>query len=331
MTIQSDGRTLDNRTFQSEYAPFGIDSERLVGVKDYRTRVRRFPAGQTFITWRLFVCSAMARPRIPEIGFGTMRLTDPDEGADAVTSAIDVGYRHIDTAQKYENEDVVGDGIAQADVPRDDLFVATKIKETNLAHDDVLETAERSLERLGLETVDLLYVHWPAISGESDRYDPQETLSAFNELLDEGSVRYVGVANFSIELVEEAQEYLDATILTNQVEMHPLFQQNELVDYAQENDMYLVAYCPMMRGSIDEVPELAEIAAKHGATPGQVSLAWLMSKDNVVPIPRSGGPHISENYRATELDLDEEDISRIESIDREQRVVNPDKGPWNWN
>lgn len=267
---------------------------------------------------------------LPEIGFGTLQLTDPDEGADAVTRAIGVGYRHIDTAQKYENEDVVGSGIQQADVERDDLFVATKIRETNLAYEDVLETADRSLERLGLETVDLLYVHWPAVSGERDRYNPEETLSAFDELVDQERVRHVGVANFSVGLVEEAQAHLDAPVFANQVEMHPLLQQDELVEYARDNDMYLVAYCPMMRGSIGDVPELAELAAKYDATPGQISLAWLASKDNVVPIPRSSGAHIRENYRALEIDLDEEDVERIETIERERRVVDPDKGPWNW-
>lgn len=272
----------------------------------------------------------MAPPSVPKPGFGTMQLTDSDDGAEAVARAIDEGYRHLDTAQKYQNEELVGDGIARTDVPRENLFVATKIKETNLAYDDVLKTAERSLDRLGLETVDLLYIHWPAVSDESDRYNPQETLPAFNELLDNGSVRHVGVANFSIELIEETQKYLDAPVLANQVEMHPLLQQDELVNYVQDNDMYLVAYCPMMRGSIDEVPELVKIAEKYDATPGQVSLAWLMSKDNVVPIPRSSGPHISENYRATKFDLDEEDIERIESIERERRVVDPKKGPWNW-
>lgn len=267
---------------------------------------------------------------IPTPGLGTMGITDPDEGPVTIENAIRIGYRHLDTAQKYANEVIVGEGIARTDIPREDLFVATKIEEMNLAYDDVLRTAERSIDSLGIDVVDLLYLHWPAVTGQDDRYDPEGTIRAFNELLDDGRIRNVGVANFSIELVEEAQEHFGLPILANQVEMHPLLQQRGLRTFARKNDMYLVAYCPLMRGSIGEVPELQEIAGKYDATPGQVSLAWLMSKDRVVPIPKSGGTHLQENYRARDLDLHPSDLDQIDAIDREERVVDPGKGPWNW-
>lgn len=183
---------------------------------------------------------------------------------------------------------------------------------------------------LALIQVDLLYIHWPAVTGQDDRYDPNETIRAFDELLDDGRIRNVGVANFSVGLVEEAREYSGSPILANQVEMHPLLQQRELRTFARDIDMYLVAYCPLMRGSIGGVPELQEIAGKYDATPGQVSLAWLTSKDCVVPIPKSGGIHIRENYRVRDLDLHPSDLNRIDAIDREERVVDPGKGPWNW-
>ena len=259
-----------------------------------------------------------------------MRITDPETGPDAIADAIEIGYRHLDTAQKYENERVVGEGIAQSGIPRETLFVATKIRESNLAYETVLRSAKESLDRLGVDAVDLLYVHWPAVSGPDDRYDPAETLPAFDELRDDGLIRHVGVANFSVDLLEEARDHLDAPIFANQVEMHPYCQQEALHEYARREDLYLVAYCPMMRGSIGEVPELREIAEKHDATPGQVSLAWLSSKENVVPIPKSGGRHLRENFEARELDLDAADVERIESIDEERRVVDPEKGPWNW-
>jgi 2,5-diketo-D-gluconate reductase B len=255
-----------------------------------------------------------------------MRITDPD----AVTNAIDIGYRHIDTAQKYENEAEVGEGIAAADVPREDLFVATKIEESNLAPADVRNTAEASLDRLGLDAVDLLYIHWPAATSHEDRYDPDETIPVFNELLEEGLTRNVGVANFDVDLIEEAQARFEAPILADQVEMHPLLQQDELVEYAAKQDMYLIAYCPLMRGSIGEVPELDEIADKHDATPGQVSLAWLQDKDNVIPIPKSSGTHLEENHRSQELELDDDDLARIDNIDRKERVIDVEKGPWHW-
>jgi 2,5-diketo-D-gluconate reductase B len=264
------------------------------------------------------------------LGLGTLRIGDPEEVVETVSRAIDIGYRHIDNAQKYDNQAAVGRGLSQADVSEDELFVASKVDENNLAYDDVIETTKQTKQDLGVGTIDLHYIHWPAISGQKDRYDPEETIPAFNELLEEGIIDRVGVANFSISLIEEAQRLLDVPIFANQVEMHPLLQQDELVSYAQENDMYLVAYSPLIRGAIDDVPEIREIAEKHGATPAQVSLAWLMSIDNVIPIPKATGTHLVENYRALDLELDPEDIERIESIDRERRVVDRSKGPWQW-
>jgi 2,5-diketo-D-gluconate reductase B len=272
----------------------------------------------------------MPTTHLPPIGLGTLRNTDPEECAETVVEAVDIGYRHIDTAQKYGNEEYVGDGIARADIPREDLFIATKVDETNLSYDDVLRTTEESRERLGIDTIDLHYIHWPAVSSHEDRYDPSETIPAFNELLDEGVISRVGVGNFDVALSEEAQDLLDVPIFAIQVEMHPLLQQQELVEYVQENDIYLVAYCPLMRGDIVNVPEIAEIAEKRGATPAQVGLTWLLSKDNVVTIPKARGEHLVENFRAQDVELRPEDIERIDSIDREHRIVDREKGPWCW-
>jgi 2,5-diketo-D-gluconate reductase B len=267
---------------------------------------------------------------LPSPGLGTLRNVDPEQCARTVARAIDLGYRHVDTAQKYDNESFVGDGLARADLPRDELFVATKIAESNLGYDDVLSTGERSLRRLGLDTVDLLYIHWPAVSAAADRYDPAETIPAFNELYDDDAFSYFGVANFSVDLIEEVGDRIEAPLLANQVEMHPLLQQEELVAYAQANDIYLVAYSPLLRGDLGRVPELMDIAAKHDATQAQVCLAWLMSKDNVVPIPKGRGDHLAENLRARDLELDPEDVEAIDAIEREHRIVDRAKGPWQW-
>ena len=285
---------------------------------------------QTINTIESVGTGVMPAEELPTPGLGTLRNIDREQCAETVARAIEIGYRHIDTAQKYDNESFVGEGLARAPIPADDVFVATKIAESNLAYEDVLETAERSLERIGLDTVDLLYIHWPAVSGESDRYDPEETIPAFNKLFDGGAFRRFGVANFSVELIEEITDLVDVPVFANQVEMHPLLQQEELVEYVQENDMYLVAYSPLLRGDLGRVPELTDIAAKHDATPAQVNLAWLMSKDNVVPIPKGRGEHLVENRRARDIELDPEDIEAIEGIDREFRVVDRPKGPWQW-
>ncbi|WP_369684396.1 aldo/keto reductase [Haloarchaeobius sp. HME9146] len=260
---------------------------------------------------------------MPMLGLGTWQNTDPDQCAESVANALEMGYRHIDTAQAYDNEESVGEGIAQADVAREDVFLATKVWITNLAHDDVLETARESLDRLGVDYVDLLYVHWP-----SDTYAPEETLSAFDELYDEGLIRHVGVSNFEPEHLDDARELLDAPVFANQVECHPLLPQDELREYGEEHDVNLVAYSPLARGEVFDVPEIQDVAEKHDASAAQVSLAWLREK-GVTAIPKAtGDAHLRDNLQSVALDLDEEDIATIDGIDTENRVVDPDFAPW---
>ena len=262
---------------------------------------------------------------MPRLGLGTWQNTDPDACAESVRTAIEMGYRHIDTAQAYDNEAAVGEGIARADVDREDVFLATKVWTSNLAHEDVLRTAEESLDRLGVSQVDLLYVHWPA-----NEYDPEDTLSAFDQLDDEGLIENVGVSNFEPRHLDEARKILDAPLFANQVEMHPLLQQDELVEYASENDVNLVAYSPLARGKVFDVPEIQEVAEKHDASPAQVSLAWLLQKEGVAAIPKaSSEAHIRDNWGALDLELDDEDVATIESIDERDRQVDPSFAPWN--
>jgi 2,5-diketo-D-gluconate reductase B len=251
-------------------------------------------------------------PHLPPIGLGTMGIEDPA----TIAHAIDLGYRHLDTAQIYDNEDVVGEGIARADVPREELTVATKVWADSLAPEDVRRTTEESLERLGLDRVDLLYVHRPI-----EAYDPERTLPAFNGLREEGSIHEVGVSNFTPDELDEARSVLDSPIFAHQVECHPLYRQRELREYARGAGHMLVAYSPLAQGAIFEVPELREIAEKHDATPAQVSLAWLAGLDGVATIPKaSGREHLEANLAARDLELDDEDVERIESIEREQKL-----------
>jgi 2,5-diketo-D-gluconate reductase B len=259
------------------------------------------------------------------LGLGTWQNTDPDACAESVRQALEMGYRHIDTAQAYDNEAAVGEGIARAGVDREDVFLATKVWTSNLAHDDVIYTATQSLDELGVDYVDLLYVHWPA-----DEYDPEDTLSAFDQLYDDGLVENVGVSNFEPRHLDEAQEILDAPLFANQVEMHPLLQQDDLVAYATENDVDLVAYSPLARGKVFDVPEIQAVAEKHDASPAQVSLAWLLQKEGVAAIPKaSSEAHIRDNWGARDLQLDDEDVAKIEGIDQRDRQVDPSFGPWN--
>jgi 2,5-diketo-D-gluconate reductase B len=262
---------------------------------------------------------------MPMLGLGTWENDDADQCAESVENALDAGYRHIDTAQAYGNEEAVGEGVANADVDRGDVFLATKVWNDNLSYDDVIESTESSLEKLGVDYVDLLYIHWPA--GE---YDPEETLSAFDELYDEGKIERVGVSNFEPRHLDEAMEAADAPIFANQVEMHPLLQQEELREFAAEEDVELVAYSPLARGDVFEDDTLGDIAEKHDASAAQVSLAWLREK-GVTAIPKATGEdHIEDNWASLALDLDEEDVTAIDEMDPGDRKIDPEFGPDEW-
>lgn len=261
---------------------------------------------------------------IPAIGFGTSKATG-GECTKAVEYALEIGYRHIDTAQMYDNQDAVGKGIHRSGVDRDDILLATKIHFENLGYDEVFEHAERCKQQLGVDHIDLLYVHWPM-----DTYDPSETLPAFNELYDSGDIGHIGVSNFTPEMLESAIEQLDAPICAHQVECHPLCQQEELRSLASEYGHALVAYCPLIQGRAGEIELLQTIAEEYDATPAQISLAWLMAKDHVVPIPKSvTHSYIAENLRSKSIDLAAEDAKRIDQIGRDERQVDFPEAPWN--
>jgi len=261
---------------------------------------------------------------LPDVGLGTYDL-DPAACAARVETALDVGYRHVDTAEMYGNEAAVGAAIEGADVDREDVFVSTKIHSENLAYDDVLASARACRDRLGVAAIDLLYVHWPIRS-----YDPEGTLAAFDRLYEEGLVRRVGLSNFTPDLLEEALGRLDAPLFAHQVECHPLLPQEELRACARERGHRLVAYSPLAKGRVTEIPEVVEIAEARDATPAQVALAWLLSKESVAVIPKSTSEaHIRENLSARELTLSPDEIERIDDIDRRERQVDFDAAPWN--
>ncbi|WP_435152953.1 aldo/keto reductase [Haladaptatus sp. DFWS20] len=248
---------------------------------------------------------------LPDIGLGTMGIDEPQR----IASAIEMGYRHLDTAQIYDNEEVVRRGIELADVPREDLFVATKVWADSLAPDDVLVSTETSLDKLGLESVDLLYVHRPI-----DAYDPNETLPAFDALHEQGRIRHVGVSNFTPSELDTARDVLDAPIFAHQVEMHPLFRQAELLSHARRHDTNLVAYSPIAQGEVFNLPELTDLAGKHDATESQIALAWLVEQ-GAVPIPRSNSDdHLRQNLAAADIELSSEDMAQIDGIDREKKL-----------
>ena len=260
---------------------------------------------------------------LPPIGLGTFQNTYRDECVRSVRTALDVGYRHVDTAQDYGTEPFVGEAIAASDVDREDVVVATKIWNDNLGYDDVLDTFAGSLDRLGFEYVDLLYVHWPA-----GAYDPADTLAAFDELYEAGEIRHVGVSNFTIEELETARELLEAPIFANQIEVHPLCQQSALRAYCADAGIEVVGYSPLARGRVVDVPELRTIADDHDATAAQVSLAWAR-QSGVVPIPMARTEQfITENYGSLDLSLSDEELDTIAALDEGRRTIDPAYAPW---
>ena len=263
-------------------------------------------------------------PEFARFGLGTYQLAG-EQCTESVATALDAGYRHVDTAQSYENERAVAAGIDQSNVSRDEVFVATKLSTANLGYEDAKETAEASAARLGVDSLDLLYVHWPINS-----YDAPETCRALNELVADGTVERVGLSNFRPDQLDEARSLLDVPIFAHQVECHPLLPQPALQEYARTDDHWLVAYCPIARNQVADVPEIDEIAAKHDATPAQVAIAWLLAKQNLAAIPKATSEaHIRENLAGTELSLDEADIETIDSLDDRNRIVDFDAAPWN--
>ena len=262
------------------------------------------------------------RNGMPVLGLGTWENDDPAQCTESVANALDAGYRHVDTAQIYGNEAAVGEGIAASDVDRDEIFLASKVWIDNLSPADVASSTRESLDKLGVDAVDLMYVHWPA--GE---YEPEETLPAFGELRDDGLIDRIGVSNFEPEHLDAATDALGEAPFANQVEMHPLLRQEELREYADANDVELVAYSPLARGEILDDPAIVDIAEKHGVSAAQVSLAWLR-ESGVTAIPKATGiDHIRDNLASVDLTLDDEDVEAIDSLGRTDRQLNPDFGP----
>lgn len=264
------------------------------------------------------------RDTLPSPGLGTWANDDPEQCAETVRTALRLGYRHVDTAQMYGNETAVGRGLATADVPREDVVLATKIAPGNLGPGDVRATAVASADRLGVDVIDLLYVHWPL-----DAYDPDGTLGALADLRDQGLVRHIGVSNFEPDQLAVARNRLDAPLAVHQIEFHPLLDQADLLEEAGHMGHHLVAYSPLARGAALEDPTIRSVAASSDATPAQVCLAWAQAK-GAVPIPKATGEdHLRENWDASELTLDQSALARIDGIEREERVVDFGAAPWN--
>ena len=259
---------------------------------------------------------------IPRIGLGTWQLRGAEASA-AVEGAIGLGYRHIDTAAMYGNEEAVGAGIAGSGVKREEIFLTTKIWWTELAPDALRASAEASLKRLGTPYADLIHIHWPAKG-----MDLAASLTALAKLRTDGLARAIGVCKFPPGLLKQALDLRIAPIACLQVECHVYLWQEKLAALCRAHGLALTAYSPVAKAQVNDDPVMQAIARKHGAAPVQVAIAWLMAQPNLVAIPKSGRAQgQKENLAAASLTLDAGDMAAIAALPKDRRLVNPDFAP----
>lgn len=258
--------------------------------------------------------------RVPKLGFGTWQMKGR-ECVDAVTEALAIGYRHIDTAEAYDNEADVGRGIAESGIDREDIFVTTKVWREHLEAGALRRSVEESLKRLGIDQLDLALVHWP-----NETVGIAEPLEALAELREAGKLRHLGVSNFTPSQIERA--LAAAPIACNQVEYHPFLAQDDHLALARRHGYMLTAFCPLARGTVVDDETIAEIGRAHGKSPTQVTLRWLIQQDSVVAVPKAAKEHHARaNFEIFDFALSSEEMQRISALDRRERLIDPDFAP----
>ena len=258
---------------------------------------------------------------IPAFGLGTFRLTDEAVIA-SVKNALELGYRVIDTAQIYGNEEAIGKALAESGVAREELFITTKIWTENLGEAKLIPSLKESLKKLGTDYVDLTLIHWPSPGAEVPvAVSMQELMKAKAQ----GLTRQIGVSNFTIPLMEEAIAAVGAeNIATNQIELSPYLQNRKVVDWASEHGIHITSYMTLAYGKALKDEAIARIAAKHNATPAQVILAWAMGEGYAVIPSSTRRENLASNLKAQELQLDEDDRLAIAALDCHDRLVSPE-------
>jgi 2,5-diketo-D-gluconate reductase A len=246
--------------------------------------------------------------KIPQLGFGCFLVEDAEIDR-VIRWAADAGYRYFDAATRYENERGVGRGLRSCGVPREELFVVSKMWPSSF--DDPEHAIDFSLKELDIEYIDSYYLHWPS-SSEDRRYRAWETLLNY---LDKGRIRSVGVSNFTKEQLQKLIDKFGVTPVIDQVELHPWYQQRELCDYSRSHNIAMTAWAPIFRGHIDEVPLMAELGEKYGKSPVQVTLRWHLQHDNIVIPKSSKKDRIEANAQLYDFEISEEDMRRIDALE----------------
>jgi diketogulonate reductase-like aldo/keto reductase len=244
--------------------------------------------------------------RVPKVGLGTWQLTG-ESCYETVSTALELGYRHVDTAQLYENETEVGRAIADADVDRDEVFLTTKLSPRNAGYDDALASTKESLDRLDTAYVDLLLLHWP-----NPLVSVSETTAAMDRLVEMGLVYNAGVSNFPQVFLDRARSAAETPLVTNQVQFHPYKPQRGMLGYCQSEGMLLTAYSPLARGKVLDDDDVQRLAEKYDRTPAQVALRWATQHRGVVVIPKSASEeHLRENLALFDFKLTREEVDTL--------------------
>jgi diketogulonate reductase-like aldo/keto reductase len=258
---------------------------------------------------------------IPVVGYGTMLYPEPERAVGLISHAIEHGYRHIDTARKYGSEQWVGEAIRASGVPRDELWVTTKVTEENAKATDFAKSVETSLQTLGLDYVDLLLIHWP-----QPNVPLEETLGALAKAKREGLTRHIGVSNFTVALLDEAVAKCPEQIITNQIEYHAYLRQDKLLAACARHGLIVTCYAPVARTRLLDDPVITEIAAAHGKTTAQVALRWLVQQPQLVVVPRAlEFSEIEQDIDLFDFELSDEEVIRIGALrDKNLRIVDPE-------
>ena len=263
--------------------------------------------------------------RIPVIGLGTMTLKE-NLCVELVEAALHLGYRHLDTAQNYGNEREVGEGLRASGIKRDDVFVTTKVWFNRLAPGDLERSVDESLERLKLPWVDLLLIHWPNAQIPLD-----QSIASLCKVKRAGLAKHIGIANFTVAMIDEATRLAGEPLAALQIEAHPYLDQTKVIAAARRHGMAVVAYCPLARGKVPGDATLQRIGRAHGKSPAQVSLRFL-EQQGIVPIPRtSKRERLAENLGSLEFKLSDAEMTEIGTLKKpNSRIVSPPQAP-NWD
>ncbi|WP_260284399.1 aldo/keto reductase [Peribacillus aracenensis] len=258
--------------------------------------------------------------KMPQLGFGVFKVKNGNETVESVKKAIEVGYRAIDTAAIYENEEGVGQAIRECGVPREELFITSKVWNTEQGYETTLQAFDDSLHRLGLEYLDLYLIHWPG----KDKY--LETWRALEKLYKDGKVKSIGVSNFHVHHLEKLLANSEVKPVVNQIELHPLLTQVEIRDYCAKHEIKVESWSPLGRGNLLEEPTINHIAKKHGKSSAQVLIRWHLQHDLVV-IPKSITPsRIKENAEVFDFSLSLNEMNQIDALNKNERFgSNPDE------